>query len=147
MSETVVDGLVTLQERMVNLINQLNMPLIEVSMVIQNMLSPMLESLNIHVAETGMSVPDNIMIQWPIDIPNNDANNSSLDIDKVLSVVDEDRMDILETLVRVTMVETEMILLDGISALRMWEHLVRSKLAMITSPGQLFSPLEIPEEW
>ena len=147
MSETVVDGLVTLQERMVNLINQLNMPLIEVSMVIQNMLSPMLESLNIHVAETGMSVPDNIMIQWPIDIPNNEANNSSLDIDKVLSVVDEDRMDILETLVRVTMVETEMILLDGISALRMWEHLVRSKLAMITSPGQLFSPLEIPEEW
>ena len=147
MSETVVDGLVTLQERMVNLINQLNMPLIEVSMVIQNMLSPMLESLNIHVAETGMSVPDNIMIQWPIDIPTNEANNSSLDIDKVLSVVDEDRMDILETLVRVTMVETEMILLDGISALRMWEHLVRSKLAMITSPGQLFSPLEIPEEW
>tara|TARA_Y200000002_G_scaffold341892_1_gene313401 strand:+ start:396 stop:839 length:444 start_codon:yes stop_codon:yes gene_type:complete len=147
LSETVVDGLVTLQERMVNLINQLNMPLIEVSMVIQNMLSPMLESLNIHVAETGMSVPDNIMIQWPIDIPNNEANNSSLDIDKVLSVVDEDRMDILETLVRVTMVETEMILLDGISALRMWEHLVRSKLAMITSPGQLFSPLEIPEEW
>ena len=33
MSE-VVDGLVTLQERMVNLINQLNMPIIEVSMVI-----------------------------------------------------------------------------------------------------------------
>ena len=45
------------------------------------------------------------------------------------------------------MVETEMILLDGVSALRMWEHLVRSKLAIITSPGQLFSPLEIPEEW
>ena len=56
-------------------------------------------------------------------------------------------MDILETLVRVTMVETEMILLDGVSSLRMWEHLVRSKLATITSPGQLFSPLEIPEEW
>ena len=37
-----VDGLVTLQERMVNLIKQLNMPIIEVSMVIQNMLSPML---------------------------------------------------------------------------------------------------------
>ena len=116
-------------------------------MVIQNMLTPMLESLKIHVAETGMSVPEKIMNQWPIVIPNHDENNSSLDIDKVLSVVDEDRMDILETLVRVTMVETEMILLDGVSALRMWEHLVRSKLATITSPGQLFSPLEIPEEW
>ena len=146
MSE-VVDGLVTLQERMVNLINQLNMPIIEVSMVIQNMLTPMLESLSTHVAETGMEVPDKVMNQWPIDVPNHDVDNSSLAIDKILSVVDKDRMDILEALVRVTMVETEMILLDGISALRMWEHLVRSKLASITSPGQLFSPLEIPEEW
>jgi hypothetical protein len=146
MSE-VVDGLVTLQERMVNLINQLNMPIIEVSMVIQNMLSPMLESLSIHIAETGMEVSDMVMNQWPIDRQEHDGNQSSLSIEKILSVVDEDRMDILETLVRVTMVETEMILLDGISALRMWEHLVRSKLANITSPGQLFSPLEIPEEW
>jgi hypothetical protein len=146
MSE-VVDGLVTLQERMVNLINQLNMPIIEVSMVIQNMLSPMLESLSIHIAETGMEVSDMVMNQWPIDRQEHDGNQSSLSIEKILSVVDEDRMDILETLVRVTMVETEMILLDGISALRMWEHLVRSKLANITSPGQLFSPLEMPEEW
>ncbi len=132
---------------MVNLINQLNMPIIEVSMVIQNMLSPMLESLKIHVAETGMEVPDKIINQWPIDVPNHHYDESTLDIDKLLSVVDRDRMDILEALVRVTMVETEMILLDGISALRMWEHLVRSKLVTVTSPGQLFSPLEIPEEW
>ncbi len=147
MSNTAVDGLVTLQERMVNLINQLNMPIIEVSMVIQNMLSPMLESLDVHVTETGMLAPDKIINQWPIDVHENNDNKLSLDIEKVLSVVDEDRMDILETLVRVTMIETEMILLDGISALRMWEHLVRSKLATISSPGQLFSPLEIPEDW
>ena len=132
---------------MVNLINQLNMPIIEVSMVIQNMLSPMLESLKIHVAETGMEVPDKIINQWPIDVLNHHYDESTLDIDKLLSVVDRDRMDILEALVRVTMVETEMILLDGISALRMWEHLVRSKLVTVTSPGQLSSPLEIPEEW
>jgi len=147
LSEAAINGLVTLQERMVNLINQLNMPIIEVSMVIQNMLSPMLESLKIHVAETGMEVPDKIINQWPIDVPNHHYDESTLDIDKLLSVVDRDRMDILEALVRVTMVETEMILLDGISALRMWEHLVRSKLVTVTSPGQLFSPLEIPKEW
>ncbi len=116
-------------------------------MVIQNMLSPMLESLDVHVTETGMLAPDKIINQWPIDVHENNDNKLSLDIEKVLSVVDEDRMDILETLVRVTMIETEMILLDGISALRMWEHLVRSKLATISSPGQLFSPLEIPEDW
>tara|TARA_B100001540_G_scaffold133224_1_gene118483 strand:- start:3783 stop:4181 length:399 start_codon:yes stop_codon:yes gene_type:complete len=132
---------------MVNLINQLNMPLVEVSMVIQNMISPMLESLNIYAKEHEMQIPDKIMNQWPIEKPIQDEVKSSLAIDKLLSVLDQDRMDILETLVRVTMIETEMILLDGISALRMWEHLARVQLSNIISPGQLFSPFEIPEDW
>ena len=147
LSEEAVDGLVTLQERMVNLIKQLNMPLVEVSMVIQNMISPMLESLNKHAVENALELPDRIMNQWPIEKPIHDEVKSSLAVEKILSVIDEERMDILETLVRVTMVETEMILLDGIAALRMWEHLARTQLANITSPGQLFSPIEIPEDW
>ena len=147
LSEEAIDGLVTLQERMVNLIKQLNMPLVEVSMVIQNMISPMLESLNKHAVENALELPDRIMNQWPIEKPIHDEVKSSLAVEKILSVIDEERMDILETLVRVTMVETEMILLDGIAALRMWEHLARTQLANITSPGQLFSPFEIPEDW
>ena len=147
LSEEAIDGLVTLQERMVNLIKQLNMPLVEVSMVIQNMISPMLESLNKHAVEIAFALPDRIMNQWPIEKPIHDEVKSSLAVEKILSVIDEERMDILETLVRVTMVETEMILLDGIAALRMWEHLARTQLANITSPGQLFSPIEIPEDW
>ena len=147
LSEKAIDGLVTLQERMVNLIKQLNMPLVEVSMVIQNMISPMLESLNKHAVENALELPDRIMNQWPIEKPIHDEVKSSLAVEKILSVIDEERMDILETLVRVTMVETEMILLDGIAALRMWEHLARTQLANITSPGQLFSPIEIPEDW
>ena len=147
LSDEAIDGLVTLQERMVNLIKQLNMPLVEVSMVIQNMISPMLESLNKHAVENALELPGRIMNQWPIEKPIHDEVKSSLAVEKILSVIDEDRMDILETLVRVTMVETEMILLDGIAALRMWEHLARTQLANITSPGQLFSPIEIPEDW
>lgn len=147
LSDEAIDGLVTLQERMVNLIKQLNMPLVEVSMVIQNMISPMLESLNKHAVENAFELPDRIMNQWPIEKPIHDEVKSSLAVEKILSVIDEERMDILETLVRVTMVETEMILLDGIAALRMWEHLARTQLANITSPGQLFSPIEIPEDW
>ena len=147
MSDDAVEGLVTLQERVVNLIKQLNMPLVEVSIVIQNMLSPMLTSLNEHASNTNSEIPDKLKHQWPIRKPINDDVASSLSVDKILSVVDEDRMDILMTLIRVTMVETEMILTDGISALRMWEHLARSQLCNITSPGQLFSPFEIPEDW
>mgnify|MGYP005718554883 FL=1 len=147
LSDEAIDGLVTLQERMVNLIKQLNMPLVEVSMVIQNMINPMLESLNKHAVENALELPDRIMNQWPIEKPIHDEVKSSLAVEKILSVIDEERMDILETLVRVTMVETEMILLDGIASLRMWEHLARTQLANITSPGQLFSPIEIPEDW
>ena len=132
LSEEAIDGLVTLQERMVNLIKQLNMPLVEVSMVIQNMISPMLESLNKHAVENALELPDRIMNQWPIEKPIHDEVKSSLAVEKILSVIDEERMDILETLVRVTMVETEMILLDGIAALRMWEHLARTQLATVS---------------
>jgi len=142
-----VEALVTLQERMVNLIKQLSMPLVEVSMVIQNMISPMLETLIKHAQEHNMELHDTIINQWPIEQPIQEEVKSSLAIEKILSVIDEDRMDILETLVRVTMVETEMILFDGIKALRMWEHLARTQLAKISSPGQLFSPFEIPEDW
>jgi len=123
------------------------MPLVEVSMVIQNMISPMLKSLNQHTTENSIDLPDEIMQQWPIDEPIHEEVSASLAVEKILSVIDEDRMDILETLVRVTMVETEMILVDGILALRMWEHLARTQLASIKSPGQLFSPLDIPEDW
>jgi hypothetical protein len=147
MSEDAVEGLVTLQERVVNLIKQLNMPLVEVSIVIQNMLSPMLTSLEEHAATNNSVIPEKLKNQWPIITPISEEVASSLSVDKILSVVDEDRMDILMTLIRVTMVETEMILIDGISTLRMWEHLARSQLSSITSPGQLFSPFEIPEDW
>ena len=107
----------------------------------------MLLSLEEHASNNNGEIPAKLKNQWPIKKPINDDVASSLSLDKILSVVDEDRMDILMTLIRVTMVETEMILTDGVSALRMWEHLARSQLSGITSPGQLFSPFEIPEDW
>ena len=62
LSDEAIDGLVTLQERMVNLIKQLNMPLVEASMVIQNMINPMLESLNKQAVENALELPDWIRI-------------------------------------------------------------------------------------
>ena len=137
----------TLQERMVNLINQLSMPLVEVSIVIQNLLSPMLDSLNEHIAVSGNTYGDKVLQAWPIDLSEDSESAGNFDVAKVLKVIDEDRMDILSTLIRVTLVEEGLDLADGISALRMWEHLARTQLATIKSPGQLFSPIQIPEDW
>ena len=148
MSEDVeVDGLVTLQERMVNLINQLQMPLIEVSMVIGNHIKQLMNSLNDHIAKTGALFSNKVTEQWPLN--NNSAiiSENKMDLDKIISIVDDDRMDILATLIRVTLIETEMAIDDGILALRMWEQLARSQLSAASSPGQLFSPIILPEEW
>ena len=147
MTKDSVESLVTLQERMVNLINQLSMPLVEVSIVIQNLLSPMLDSLNEHIAVSGNTYGDKVLQAWPIDLSEDSESAGNFDVAKVLKVIDEDRMDILSTLIRVTLVEEGLDLADGISALRMWEHLARTQLATIKSPGQLFSPIQIPEDW
>ncbi len=142
-----VDGLVTLQERMVNLINQLQMPLIEVSMVIGNHIKQLMRSLEEHIAKTSSDFPAKVTSPWPLTNDSNLISNSKMDLEKIISIVDDDRMDILATLIRVTLIETDMALDDGILALRMWEQLVRSQLSSATSPGQLFSPIILPEEW
>ena len=123
------------------------MPLVEVSIVIQNLLSPMLDSLNEHIAISGNTYGDKVLEAWPIDLSEDVESAGNFDVAKVLKVIDEDRMDILSTLIRVTLVEEGLDLADGISALRMWEHLARTQLATIKSPGQLFSPIQIPEDW
>ncbi len=123
------------------------MPLVEVSIVIQNLLSPMLDSLNEHIAISGNTYGDKVLQAWPIDLSEDVESAGNFDVAKVLKVIDEDRMDILSTLIRVTLVEEGLDLADGISALRMWEHLARTQLATIKSPGQLFSPIQIPEDW
>ena len=141
------DSMVTLQERMVNLIGQLTMPVAEVALVLQHHIQGLLGSLNEFVEKTGATINERVAQPWPIEENDVDHNPISFDVEKVLKIVDQDRMDILSTLIRVTLVETEMDLVEGILALRSWEQLVRQQLAEATGPGQLFSPIELPEEW
>ena len=142
------DSMVTLQERMVNLIGQLTMPVAEVALVLQHHIQGLVKSLTEYASKTGVSINDRVAHPWPIDTSDGESSTSlTFDVDKVLKIVDQDRMDILSTLIRVTLVETEMDLVEGILALRSWEQLVRQQLADATGPGQLFSPLELPEEW
>ena len=142
------DSMVTLQECIVNLIGQLTMPVSEVALVLQHHIQGLLGSLNEYASSTGAPISERVAQPWPIDESRStNENQSSFDVKKVLNIVDQDRMDILSTLIRVTLVETEMDLVEGILALRAWEQLVRQQLAEATGPGQLFSPLELPDEW
>ena len=144
--ESVTEGLVTLQERTVNLINQLTMPVVEVALVLQKHLNGLMRTLTAHVHAQGGKLPDHVGQPWPLDSEQGETN-ARFSLDKVMDIVDEQRMDILDTLIRVTLVEINVNVLEAVLALRSWEHLVRTQLASATGPGQLFSPLDIPEDW
>ena len=88
------ESMVTLQERLVNLINQLNMPIIETSMVISRWTNKLLKELMQHTNE----VPSNLLNQWPLDLDPVESE-SSFDLEKALAMVDRDRIDILDTLI------------------------------------------------
>ena len=146
MTDGSVDGMVTLQERTVNLVNQLNMPLVEVSLVIQRHLNQLTSTLKEHLERTGETVNERVSHPWPIN-EQDTQSSSTFSLDKVMEIVDQQRMDILDTLIRVTLIEINASVIDAILALRAWEHLARTQLAQASGPGQLFSPLDIPEDW
>ncbi len=131
---------------MVNLINQLSMPLVEVSLVLQKHIKGLSQSLDEYLNQSGDEVPERVSQPWPIDVEQS-SSQANFSLEKVLKIVDHQRMDILEALIRVTLIEIEVSLIEGILALRAWEQLARTQLAQATGPGQLFSPLEIPENW
>ena len=146
MSEESVEGLVVLTERTVNLINQLSMPLVEVSLVIQKHMNQLMETLTQHLEATGETVHERVLKPWPLDSALVESENTFA-LDKVMDIIDHQRMDFLDTLIRVTLIEINATIIDALLALRQWEHLARTQLASAIGPGQLFSPLSIPDDW
>jgi hypothetical protein len=63
--------------------------------------------------------------------------SATFDLEKVFKIIDEDRMDILSTLIRVTLVEIEATLAEGLLALRPWEALSRAQLSRAQGPGAI----------
>ena len=143
MSDESVDGLVTLTERTVNLVNQLNMPLVEVSLVLQKHLNQLMNTLNQHLASTGETVGARVRAPWPVEVEST-TSSVSFDLEKVMNIVDHQRMDILDTLIRVTLVEINASVIDAIEhALTTlgdrWDYVV---LLQPTSPLRLGSDID-----
>ena len=136
------DSMVTLQERLVNLINQLNMPILETSLVISRWTNRLLIQLQEHTD----SIPENLASPWPLDSDPVESS-ANFELEKALSLVDRDRMDILDTLIRVTLEEEQMLVSDALGVMRSWEQLARNQLSQAAGPGQLFSPTDIPDDF
>jgi hypothetical protein len=141
------EKMVFLQEQIINFLRQYSMPLIEVSLVFSKYTQQLSEVLILQTEEKGETLPEILAKPWPIIGGEPPSGETRTRLDTVLENLDDDRMDILDTILRSSMTATEMPLVDALMQLRQWEHLARNQLAESRGAGQLFSPLEIPEEW
>lgn len=143
--QSVEERLLFLQENMVSFVNQFNMPVIEVSLVLSKYIRIILDSLLEAAEKEGESLPQNLVEAWPIEANPDAPTIESFPLDRLLGSLDEDRMDILDTLIRSIMNETRLPFVPVITLLREWEQLARIQLSQAGSPGHLFSPMEFPE--
>ena len=95
------ERLLFLQENMVNFVKQYNLPVIEVSLVVSKYIRVLLESLERAASESGENIPENISQAWDIDADLNAPTIESFPLEKLLGTLGEDRMDILDTMMRV----------------------------------------------
>lgn len=136
-----------LQENMVHLVNQMSMPVIEVSLVLSKYLNRMVDELENKAALSDEILPENVLSQWPIEMADDPITKGGMSLEKILEIVDQDRMDILDTLIRTVINATELPFIDAVLALRRWEQIARTQLASASGVGQLFSPMDLPEEF
>ncbi|MAK41551.1 MAG: hypothetical protein CL997_02540 [Euryarchaeota archaeon] len=135
------ESMVILQERMVHLTEQLSMPLIEVSLIVNRWIKALLSRLEELADEHNESLPENVKNPIPLAGSKNETNDFNYDLERVLKMVDDDRMDILDTLIRVTIEEEKLSLMSALLFMRNWEFEMRKRLEQVQRPGQLFSPV------
>ncbi|MED5397718.1 MAG: hypothetical protein VYD41_00100 [Candidatus Thermoplasmatota archaeon] len=141
----VEDKLIFLQANMVSFASQYNLPVIEVSLVVSKYLRILTQSLEEHAKLHRETIPEDLLLSRPLEAIPITPNLSDFPIETLLDKVDQDRMDILDTILRTTINKTELPVPHAISLLRDWEGIVRAQLSQATSPGHLFSPVELPD--
>jgi len=139
------EKLLFLQSNMVSFVNQYQLPLIECSLVISKYLRILTDSLIRKAANLNEELPETITESKKIGESDDSPIISEFPLENLIANVDEDRMDIFDTIIRVCINSTELEFAPAIGVLREWEELIRMQLAQSTSPGHLFSPLSIPD--
>jgi hypothetical protein len=143
----VEERLLFLQENMVNFVNQFNMPVIEVALVLSKYIRILLESLQKTAQSNDEVLPSSLIEPWHIEAQDEVPRIDSFPLETLLGSLDEDRMDILDTLIRTILNESQLPFTPALTLLREWEALIRVQLANASGPGQLFSPIDLPEDF
>ncbi|GIR34382.1 MAG: hypothetical protein CM15mP48_0660 [Candidatus Poseidoniales archaeon] len=136
-----------IQENMVSFVKQYNMPIVEVALVISKYIRILLERLQQIADESGEELPSHLLSPTPFDGDIKPPLIDSFPLERLLDSLDEDRMDILDTLMRTAINAVEAPFSSALALFRDWERLIRSQLSESRSPGHLFSPMKIPEDF
>ncbi len=143
--QPVEERLLFLQENMVNFVKQYSLPVVEVALVVSKYIRALKESLEAAAAQSGEMLPENLAEPWPVEIDGVAPTIESFPLEKLLSALDEDRMDILDTIIRTIINGSEIPFVSALTLLRDWEMRLRAQMAEATSPGHLFSPMDLPD--
>ncbi|DAC46356.1 MAG: hypothetical protein CMA62_02615 [Euryarchaeota archaeon] len=146
-SSPIEEKLLFLQENMVNFVNQYSQPIIEVSLVVSKYIRILLEKLQETASKSNETLPVELLTPRQLESVQESAVLDSFPLERVLESVDQDRMDILDTIIRTILNETELPFISALAILRDWEYNIRVQLSKSTSPGHLFSPIQLPEDF
>ena len=143
------DKLLFLRENMVHLTNQLSMPIIEVALVISKYIRMLLDSLQKAAIEEGEELPEILLNPLPRNSSQSETapGINSFPLEKLIDRVDQDRMDILDTLIRTILNESQLEFVSALQEFRDWELEIRNQLSEVSSPGGLFSPLSLDDDF
>ena len=143
------EKLLFLRENMVHLTNQLSMPIIEVALVISKYIRMLLDSLQKAATEEGEELPEMLLNPLPRNSSQSETTHGihSFPLEKLIDRVDQDRMDILDTMVRTILNESQLEFVSALREFRDWELEIRNQLSEVSSPGGLFSPLSLDDDF
>ena len=143
------EKLLFLRENMVHLTNQLSMPIIEVALVISKYIRMLLDSLQKAATEEGEELPEMLLNPLPRNSSQSETTHGihSFPLEKLIDRVDQDRMDILDTMVRTILNESQLEFVSALREFRDWELEIRDQLSEVSSPGGLFSPLSLDDDF
>ena len=136
-----------IQENMVSFVKQYNMPIVEVALVISKYIRILLEKLQEIANDSDEELPSHLLSPTPFDGDIKPPLIDSFPLERLLDSLDEDRMDILDTLMRTAINAVEAPFLSALALFRDWEMLIRTQLSESRSPGHLFSPMKFPEDF
>jgi len=146
-TDSMEEKLLFLQENLSNFVKQYSLPIIESALVISKYINILLNELEKKAFSENEILPLEITEPRAISGESQAPKIEDFPLDKLMQNIDQDRMDIFDTIIRTIINGSEIPFVNSIMILRDWEKVIRTQLVKSTSPGHLFSPLELDENF